>query len=81
MSAVEDTVNKLKLRIKQWQYAPGQHLIEDDLKNDLKVGRSTIREALHRLAGDGYVVQQANKGTSVRSLNRNDVIQIFCKYK
>jgi len=77
MSAIENTVSKLKSRIKQGYYAPGQRLIERDLERDLKVGRSTIREALRRLAGDGLVVQEANRGTSVRALSRSDVIHIY----
>ncbi len=77
MSAIENTVSKLKSRIKQGYYAPGQRLIERDLERDLKVGRSTVREALRRLAGDGLVVQEANRGTSIRALSRSDVIHIY----
>ncbi len=77
MSVIQNTVNKLKLRIKQGYYAPGQRLIERDLEKDLNVGRGTVREALRRLAGDGFVVQEANRGTSIRSLSRSDVMHIY----
>ena len=77
MSVVDITVEKLKERIKQWHYAPGQRLIESDLERDLNVGRSTVREALRRLAGDGFVVHQPNRGTIVRALSREDVLHIY----
>lgn len=76
MSAVEEAVEKLKAGIRTGKYVPGQRFVSSDLERDLGVGRSTVREALRELAGDGYVVQEANRGTFVRRLEKADVLNM-----
>lgn len=49
-------------------YEPGQHLEEGQLVETLKIGRTPIREALHRLAADLLVESQPGKGFVVRPL-------------
>jgi DNA-binding GntR family transcriptional regulator len=59
------------------RYAPGQRLVEPDLMREHGVGRSTVREALNRLAADGIVSLTLHRGALVRALSRDEVRQIF----
>lgn len=52
------------------RYAPGQRLAEPDLMARYGVGRSTVREALGRLAAGGVVAQTPHKGAQIRLLSR-----------
>lgn len=52
---------------------PGDRLVELDLCDKLKMGRTPIRDALRRLQGDGLVNSVPNAGYSVRSLTLDDL--------
>jgi DNA-binding GntR family transcriptional regulator len=47
------------------EYEPGRILDEKQLMADLGLGRTPIREALLRLAGEGWIEMQPNKGAIV----------------
>lgn len=54
-------------------YVPGQKLIEPDLMRQYGVARSTVREALRRLAAEGLVTLSLYRGARIRSLTRHNV--------
>jgi DNA-binding GntR family transcriptional regulator len=56
---------------------PGEPLREIALSQKLRVGRSTIREALRALATDGLVARMPNRGLVVRHLTTAEVEDIF----
>jgi DNA-binding GntR family transcriptional regulator len=56
---------------------PGEPLREIPLSQKLRVGRSTIREALRALATDGLVARMPNRGLVVRQLTMAEVEDIF----
>lgn len=58
--------------IRTRRFAVGQRLIEADLMRDLAVGRSTVREALSRLAAQGVVQLIPHRGAVVRRLCEED---------
>ena len=49
---------------------PGNRIVEEDLARETGVSRTPIRSALVRLAYEGLVVQQPNKGSFVRDPRR-----------
>lgn len=59
------------------QLAPGALVNEADLKEDLQLGRTPIREALQRLACEGLVVLRPHRGAFVAGLSIVDLQQIF----
>mgnify|MGYP000914001192 CR=1 FL=1 len=62
------------------RYAPGQRLAEPDLMARYGVGRSTVREALGRLAASGVVEQRPFRGAQIRLLTRRaarDVLRVI----
>lgn len=63
--------------ILEGSFAPGQRLVEAELSRRCGAGRSTIREALGRLATDGLVEVEPYKGASVRRLDRREVGELY----
>jgi DNA-binding GntR family transcriptional regulator len=59
------------------RFAPGQRLAEPDLMTRYGVSRSTVREALGRLAGAGIVVQALHRGASIRLLTRRAALDVL----
>lgn len=58
--------------IRSGRLVPGQRLVEADLTESLGVSRGPVREALKRLAAEGVVTLNQNRGAFVRALNRKD---------
>jgi DNA-binding GntR family transcriptional regulator len=66
---------KLRSMILAAELKPGQRLVEDDVCEWLKVGRTPVREALLLLQGEGYLVRE--RGWVVLSVDRLKVHAIF----
>lgn len=75
--AVERAVTAIRERLLAGQFVAGQRLIEQDLVTLTGIGRSSIREALQRLASEGVVELVRNRGAVVRSLSRKEVDDIL----
>lgn len=57
---------------------PGGHwLREADLAREIGVSRTPVRESLHRLAAEGLVLYQQNRGMQVQSWRIEDLEEIF----
>ncbi|KAI1691917.1 bacterial regulatory protein, gntR family domain-containing protein [Ditylenchus destructor] len=72
--SVADT---LRDRIFDGEIAPGSHLMEISLANELGVSRTPVRGAMARLADEGLLVYLPNKGFQVRRFNAKDVYDAF----
>lgn len=57
--------------------APGQRLIEAELVDRIGVSRSTLREAFLKLAIDGLVELQHQRGACVRRMTRTAMQEMF----
>jgi len=69
-SGPEAIVRDILHGLSEGRYAPGQRLVEPDLMTRYGVGRSTVREALGRLAAGGVVTQAPHRGAQIRLLTR-----------
>ena len=67
----------LKRSILTLEYAPGALLIEAELMERFKVGRTPLREALQRLAVEGLVTTVPRRGTFVSSISADDVQAVY----
>jgi DNA-binding GntR family transcriptional regulator len=56
---------------------PGQRLVEADLAAQFQVGRNSVREALHRLAGEGIVELLRHRGAAIRLLTLNETLDVL----
>jgi DNA-binding GntR family transcriptional regulator len=57
--------------------APGERLVESDLTSRFGVSRGPIREALRRLAAEGFIEHAPNRGAVVRRLSLQDICEVF----
>jgi DNA-binding GntR family transcriptional regulator len=72
--AVYDTLAEM---IASGSLKPGQHLVESDLAERLGVSRQPIREALQRLAVDGWVELRPAYGAYVHVPTAEEVAQLL----
>ncbi|WP_022664344.1 GntR family transcriptional regulator [Desulfospira joergensenii] len=73
VSAYENIVKK----IVSLEYQPSQHLEETQLVEELKIGRTPVREALVRLQGEKMVESHPNKGMIVRPITLQNTKAMF----
>lgn len=69
---VDHVASQLRLAIIKGTLPAGEQLVETRLATELGVGRSTIREALQRLAASGLVEVVAHRGHRVRAFGDRD---------
>lgn len=67
---------RLRSDIIMGRLRPGQRLRLDQLKEDYAAGSSTLREALSRLAADGFVVAEAQRGFEVSPISASGLHEI-----
>src|SRR5262245_16054725 len=78
MTAASDrAVERLRERILNGEYAPGERLGEVELADKLGVSRTPVREALRLLAAEGLVEITTNKGARVVEYPDHDLDHIF----
>ncbi|MDF3835840.1 GntR family transcriptional regulator [Cupriavidus basilensis] len=67
----------LRNRIFDGEIPPGAHLMEVTLAQELGVSRTPVRDALARLADEGLLVYQPNRGFLVRQFHTKDIKDAF----
>lgn len=67
----------LRQSIMQGNYHPGERLVELTLAHEFEVSQNTIRDALHILEQEGWVVKRARRGVYLRSFSADEVEELF----
>ena len=67
----------LRALIISGHYAPDSRLTESELTTQLGVSRGTIRSVLARLAQEGYVTTEVNRGARTRSFSVEEAVEIL----
>jgi len=70
-------VTTLQERISDRQIPPGVKLVEQDLSKEFGVSRTAIREVLADLEKQGLVERKPNKGTIVRKVEPESLLEIY----
>ncbi|WP_156252264.1 GntR family transcriptional regulator [Pseudactinotalea terrae] len=65
----------VKSMIKDSTLAPGQQLVESQLAREWKVSQAPVRDALKRLAHEGLVTHERNRGNFVAEYTEDEVHQ------
>ena len=69
--------NALRKLLVEFQLKPESRLNEVQLSRSLGVSRTPVREALNRLASEGFVSVTPNRGFFVRSLSTEDMLDLY----
>lgn len=70
---VESSYNRIRSDIIGGKLAPGSKLRIEELRGEYKIGASPLREALNRLAGEGFVTVEEQRGFSVAPVSPDDL--------
>jgi DNA-binding GntR family transcriptional regulator len=73
---MSEVFDELRGAILRGEYAPLQRLIESELAERYGTTRSVLRTALTRLATEGMVELQPNRGARVRQISAEEAIEI-----
>lgn len=68
---------KIKKGILSLEFPPGSTLQERSLAEELGVSRTPVREAVHRLAQEGWLLVNSRKSIQVRSVAAADMREVF----
>ena len=77
VSVTDYVMMEVARRIIDGQYAPGQRLVEAELTQDLRVSRSSVREALRRLQINRFIRLEPNRGATVATPSREEIVAQF----
>jgi DNA-binding GntR family transcriptional regulator len=77
MSKKDACIADLKTRVLTFDLAPGATLDEVSLSASYGLSRTPFREVLQRLAGEGYINLEANKGALVSAMDFAAMRQFF----
>ncbi len=83
MSAIDQSLltarvyEHLRERIVNKTFPAGARLAEETISAELEVSRTPVREALHRLTQEGFVVYAPRRGCRVKPLSCREVEDIF----
>lgn len=76
-SLLDRAYNEIKFRIITCHYRPGEVLSEAEISLELKIGRTPIHQAIHRLTMEGLVSIMPRKGVMVRAISLDEVMEII----
>ena len=77
LSLAEIAYQKIKQAILKHEIVPGERLSHEELVLRLKISQTPIREALSRLAQEGYVTRLTNRGYRVSEMTAEEVEDLF----
>lgn len=75
-NGAEDAYQRLRDELTAGRLHPGQRLVEAELVESLGVGRALVRAVLSRLAHEGLVEKEPNRGARVRMVTEDEAIEI-----
>jgi len=73
----ESVLETLRMAIVTGELAPGTHLLETQLSQELGVSRWPVRQAIARLEQEHLVVTYARRGAFVAGLSEEDIHEIY----
>lgn len=76
-SSVERLVLALRERAMRYDFRPGERINEQALGRELGVSRPPLREALNRLAAEGFLDATMNKGFVRKSISVEEVFNLY----
>ena len=76
-SAGEHIFAHLKQAIIGGDITPGSRMVESRIAETMGVSRTPVREAIHKLEREGFLIKQQRRGFTVAGMTREDVQESF----
>lgn len=73
----ERVIQEIRSAVITGKLAPGETIRDAHLADELGVSRTPVREALHRLQGDGLIEPRGRSGWVVSAFTEQDVRELF----
>jgi len=77
LSSADRIVKSILKGLYEGRFVAGQRLVEPDLVSQYEVSRSTVREAIKRLAAMGVVEASLNRGARIRQLSKDEARNVL----
>jgi DNA-binding GntR family transcriptional regulator len=77
ISVREKTYEYLKARILSGRFRPGERLAEEHLAEELRVSRTPVREALHKLEQEGLIEPLESRGFCIPKDSPEEIEDLF----
>ncbi len=77
VSLLDKAYDEIKHRIITCRYRPGEVLSEAEISANLKIGRTPIHQAIHKLTNDDLISILPRKGVMVRPVSIDEAIEII----
>ncbi|MBZ8135153.1 GntR family transcriptional regulator [Afifella sp. IM 167] len=74
---VELAYRRILAMINEFEIRPGERINEVEVSRKLGVSRTPLREALNRLAIEGFLTTQPSRGFFCKSLDPNEIFQLY----
>jgi len=68
---------RIKAMVTTFRLRPGERINEVELARRLGVSRTPVREALGRIAAEGFLVAAPNRGYAVRALDARQIMALY----
>lgn len=76
-STSDNIYQALRKKVIEFELRPEERINELQLAAEFGVSRTPIREVLNRLTAEGFMTFERNRGFFFRSLNIDEIVQIF----
>jgi DNA-binding GntR family transcriptional regulator len=73
----EIVADEIRVRILNGDLIPGQRLVTSDIADEMGVSRMPVRDALRYLESTGLVETFPHRGTIVKDLSENEIVELY----
>ena len=73
----DDIYDRVKEMAAKFVFRPNERINEIELSKALSVSRTPLREVLNRLMVEGFLTREQNKGFVARSLNPQEILDLY----
>lgn len=74
---VQLAYNEILQKILTNEYPPGSSLSERDISESLNISRTPVKDALNRLAFEGYIELSPERGPIVTKIGLTDILELY----
>jgi DNA-binding GntR family transcriptional regulator len=76
-SAADLAIDAIRARLRAGLLVPGQRIIGSELAEELGISRIPVREAIHRLTGEGLIELDRNRSPRIRPVTARDLLDML----